>query len=265
MKNVKNPLKNLSFVIKNKMILEKIDRKWQVVSSSWKKNRSNEYHEQALNPKDALSIIFPDKSIDPEIFQNLENHLDAFISKIKKNEEKSIDFPHPLITALDKSTGRFLFSICYFSQPELIIETGVAYGFSSSYILLALNLLKKGKLISIDVLLRKEHKPEKFGIAIPTELKERQQLIIGKSTEELKKILQGDIKIDIFMHDSLHTYKYMMEEFQIAWPFIKKHGFLVSDDVSDNNAFLDFSENVRRKPIIIFDEIKKTYFGLIQK
>ena len=67
------------------------------------------------------------------------------------------------------------------------------------------------------------------------------------------------------MHDSLHTYKYMMEEFQIAWPFIKKHGFLVSDDVSDNNAFLDFSETVRRKPIIIFDEIKKTYFGLIQK
>jgi len=256
---------NLSFVIKNKMILEKIDRKWQVVSSRWKKSRLREYREQSLNPKDALSILFPSKSVDPEIFQNLENHLDDFTSKVKNSEEKSIDFPHPMITALHKSTGRFLFSICYFSEPELVIETGVAYGFSSSYILLALSLLKKGKLISIDVLLRKEHSPEKFGIAIPSELKKRQQLIIGKSTEELKKLLKEDTKIDIFMHDSLHTYKYMMEEFHIAWPFIKNQGFLVSDDVSDNNAFLDFSEKVGKKPIIIFDEIKKTYFGLIQK
>jgi len=125
--------------------------------------------------------------------------------------------------------------------------------------------LKKGKLISIDVLLRKEHRPEKFGIAIPSELKKRHQLIIGKSTKELKKLLQGDTKIDIFLHDSLHNYKYMMEEFQIAWPFIKNNGFLLSDDVSDNDAFLDFSENVGRKPIIIFEEIRKTYFGLIQK
>jgi len=262
---IKNHFKNVSFVIKNKMILEKMDRKWQNISSRWKKNRLNEIHEQALNPKDALSIIFPGKSVDPKIFHNLENHLDNFISKVKNNEENSLDFPYPLITALPKNISRFLFSICFFSQPELIIETGVAYGFSSSYILLALSLLKKGKLISIDVLLRNEHRPEKFGIAIPSELKKRQQLIIGKSTEELKKLLQEDTKIDIFLHDSLHTYKYMMEEYQIAWTFIKNHGFLVSDDVSDNNAFLDFSEKVGRKPIIIFDEIKKSYFGLIQK
>ncbi len=262
---IKNHFKNIPFVIKNKMILEKMDRKWQNVSSRWKKTRLNEYHEQVLTPHDALSKIFPGKFVDPKIFQNLENHLDDFISKVKKNEGNSLDFPFPSITALDKSSSRFLFSICYFSQPELIIETGVAYGFSSSYILLALSLLKKGKLISIDVLLRKEHQPEKFGMAIPSELKERQQLILGKSTDELKKLLQEDTQIDIFLHDSYHTYKYMMEELQIAWPFIKNHGFLLSDDVSDNNAFLDFSENVDRKPIIIFDELKKTYFGLIQK
>ena len=145
----------------------------------------------------------------------------------------------------------------------MIVETGVANGFSSSYLLLALNKLKKGKLISIDGIFMPWHTKEKIGEAIPTELRNLHELIIeNNSSSKLKKILRKVGKIDIFIHDSDHTYSQMMKEYCLAWPHIKEGGFLISDDVNENDAFLDFANKFNHKPFIISGD-KNSNNGLI--
>ena len=43
----------------------------------------------------------------------------------------------------------------------------------------------------------------------------------------------------------------MLLEFQTAWPFIKNNGFLLSDDIGDNNAFLEFYLANEGHPILL--------------
>lgn len=81
----------------------------------------------------------------------------------------------------------------------------------------------------------------------------------------MKKILKRHKKIDVFMHDSLHTYSHMMAEFKIAWPQIKKEGFLISDDVAFNDSFLEFAKKVKKVPIIISRGAGLGFFGVLRK
>ncbi len=56
----------------------------------------------------------------------------------------------------------------------------------------------------------------------------------------------------------------MMKEFKIAWPMIKKDGFLLSDDVAMHDAFLEFADQIKTIPIVVEEE-NGNYFGIIQK
>jgi hypothetical protein len=68
---------------------------------------------------------------------------------------------------------------------------------------------------------------------------------------ELPRLLKDLDSIDVFFHDSLHTYEHMMFEFKTAWPKIKKNGILISDDIHLNNSFIDFCKAVKCKPVIL--------------
>ena len=105
-----------------------------------------------------------------------------------------------------------------------------------------------------------------IGNAIPSKIQDRWKLIIGTSSEKLDELFQSLEKVDIFLHDSLHTYKNMLLEFQTAWPFIKNSGFLLSDDIIDNNAFLEFYLANKGHPILLENtENGKITMGIIRK
>ncbi len=60
----------------------------------------------------------------------------------------------------------------------------------------------------------------------------------------------NDLKeIDVFLHDSIHTYENMMFEYKTSWPYIKKGGILLSDLMPANSAFFDFCKHVNRQCI----------------
>ncbi len=52
---------------------------------------------------------------------------------------------------IGEQLGSFLYAIVRSLKPETVLETGVASGLASAYILLALRQNKKGKLYSIDL------------------------------------------------------------------------------------------------------------------
>ena len=126
-------------------------------------------------------------------------------------------------------------------NPEVIVETGVASGVSSSYLLLALQKNGRGILHSIelgDSRYLPSGKPP--GWIVPEWLKARWDLRIGDSRVLLPQLLQEIHEIDIFIHDSLHTYDQMLWEYRAAYPSIRPGGLLLSDDAAWNHAFPEF-------------------------
>jgi hypothetical protein len=70
-------------------------------------------------------------------------------------------------------------------------------------------------------------------------------------------------QIDIFYHDSDHSYVNQMLEYTLAWERIRTGGALVSDDVNWSNAFLDFCKKVGKAPYILADTEK--FCGVLYK
>ena len=75
---------------------------------------------------------------------------------------------------------------------------------------------------------------------IPHYLRHRWHLILGKSSEKLAPLFKNVVEIDIFLHDSDHSYQNMLWEFQTAWTYLKAGGLLLSHNIDYNDAFSDF-------------------------
>jgi len=130
-------------------------------------------------------------------------------------------------------------------QPKIIVETGVANGVSSAYLLLALQANGHGHLYSIG--LNEPHflpSGRSLGWVVPEELRSRWKLLVGNSQTILPGLLDEIGSTDIFIHDSLHTYEHMLWEFREAYPHLPPGGLLFSDDAQWNSAFLEFAIEV---------------------
>ncbi len=138
-------------------------------------------------------------------------------------------------------------------RPNVVVETGVAEGFSSWFILLAMEHNGHGVLHSVDLpnqdvelvpggARQTEVLPEgrETGFLVPEGLRGRWRLHLGDAKELLPQLLQTLGRIDIFLHDSLHTYDHMMFEYQAAWTYLREGGILLSDDTDLNSALPDF-------------------------
>jgi len=130
-------------------------------------------------------------------------------------------------------------------QPKIIVETGVANGVSSAYILLALQTNGGGTLYSIG-LNDPEYLPagKPLGWVVPQEFRSEWKLLVGDSRAILPGLLDELGSTDVFIHDSLHTYEHMFWEFRQAYPHLRSGGLLLSDDAKWNPAFLEFAREV---------------------
>jgi predicted O-methyltransferase YrrM len=72
-------------------------------------------------------------------------------------------------------------------------------------------------------------------------------LIPGKSSVKLVPLLKKLARIDIFLHDSEHSYQNMLWEFQTAWSYLKSGGLLLAHNIDTNDAFSDFGQDHRLK------------------
>jgi predicted O-methyltransferase YrrM len=133
-------------------------------------------------------------------------------------------------------------------RPEIVVETGVANGVSSSHILLALQKNERGVLHSVglnDPQYLPTGKP--LGWIVPESLKSRWNLLTGDSRVLLPSLLVKLGTIDIFIHDSLHTYDHMLWEYRTAFPYLRPGGLLFSDDAAWNPAFSEYCQEVAVK------------------
>jgi predicted O-methyltransferase YrrM len=163
--------------------------------------------------------------------QEFQNSIEEKRSVFGKIRPPFYDF------SIGTALGLVLYVICRRQKPDIVVETGVASGVSSSYILCALEQNKRGQLYSIDLPWWQENQS---GWLIPEYLRHRWHLIIGRSSEELAPLLRQVAEIDIFLHDSDHSYHNMLWEFQAAWRYLKAGGLLLAHNIDANEAFSDF-------------------------
>jgi hypothetical protein len=141
----------------------------------------------------------------------------------------------------DSLLGRFCHVAGRALKAKLIVETGVCYGVTSCYLLQALEENGSGVLHSIDLPPLSKSGDNYIGWLVPSELRKRWTLHRGTSRRQLPPLLRRLGQIDLFVHDSLHTYGNMKMEFTAAWHALRAGGMLISDDIEGNRAFLELA------------------------
>ena len=152
-------------------------------------------------------------------------------------DEALLNTPHnggPLL-------GRFCYGVARSLRPRTVVETGVCFGVTSACLLQALEVNRDGRLYSIDLPPLDENADDYVGWLVPGELRNRWTLHRGTSSRLLHPLLGRLGEIDLFVHDSSHTYRNMRMEFTRVWPTLRRGGVLISDDIEGNRAFLELA------------------------
>ena len=154
----------------------------------------------------------------------------------------------------------FLYWLVRNLNPKTIVQTGVCNGLSSAFMMLG--LVKNGAQGSLHVIdlppVFDSQDPawtvkgKVYGVVIPQgrssgwmvpdAYRDRFEVWNGDAKELLPKMVDRVDSIDLFYHDSDHTYNHMMFEFGEAKRKLNPGGLIVGDDISWNASVWDFAD-----------------------
>ena len=154
-----------------------------------------------------------------------------------------------------------LYAIIRKLRPTTVVETGVCNGLSSAIVLAALMRNASGHLYSIDLPeyadLRENDAQfwigkggavvpgnEQSGWLVPLKLRERWTLSLGKSSELLPELLGTVGDVDLFIHDSEHSFQNQLSEFRNAFNRLRSGGIIFASDINWSRAFDVFAKEV---------------------
>ena len=171
--------------------------------------------------------------------------------------------PFPLFHNGDFGLARLCYLLVRVTRPLTVVETGVCYGVTSAFLLQALRVNGTGCLHSIDLPPLARTGDEFVGRLIPEDLRPGWRLHRGRSAELLPHLASTLRQIDLFLHDSLHTYRNMCLEFEIVTPYLAPQAIVVADDVEGNTAFVDWVSRSRMAySAVLREHSKPTLLGL---
>jgi Methyltransferase domain len=175
----------------------------------------------------------------------------------------------------DAGLVRAIWCLTHHLRPENVVETGVAHGVTSRFILEALEKNKAGHLWSIDLPPIERFWQPHVGVAVGDRFRARWSYIKGPSRLRLPKLLSDLRQIDIFIHDSMHMERNVRFELDRAWARVRLGGALVVDDVDANWGFRTFTQSISGHQSMICEAEpirpdltrfnKKGLFGIILK
>jgi hypothetical protein len=142
----------------------------------------------------------------------------------------------------DAALVRAIWCLSRHRRPNTVVETGVAHGVTSRFILEALARNGRGHLWSIDRPPLEREWRKQVGIAVGGRFADRWSYISGSSRRHLPRLLARLGRIDLFIHDSLHSERNVRFELDHAWPALNVGGGIVVDDVDANGGFRAFTE-----------------------
>jgi predicted O-methyltransferase YrrM len=157
-----------------------------------------------------------------------------------------------------------LYAAAVLSGARRIVETGVAYGWSSLALLAALEKKQDGRLASVDMPYPKMNNEEWVGVAVPERLRSHWILVRKPDRYGLPTAISAlGGTIDLCHYDSDKSYHGRKYGYQLMWQALRSGGLFISDDIQDNLAFREFVE-ARQVPFAITASQGK-YVGMARK
>jgi predicted O-methyltransferase YrrM len=159
--------------------------------------------------------------------------------------------------------AQFLYWAVRQIKPRTIVQTGVSNGLSSAFIMLALAKNgPEGRLHLIDMpyifdpgdpewtrqgALHGVVIPEgkSSGWLIPDIYRDRVEAEVGDAKVLLPPLVDRLSSIEMFFHDSDHTYDHMTFEFEQVRRKLSANSVVVADDISWNQSLWDFADKYR--------------------
>lgn len=175
---------------------------------------------------------------EPEL-QAIEREVSAGIVAIPK------DAPLPAVHVADLGLARLCYALCRALRPRVVVETGVAYGTTSAFILQALERNGEGTLDSVDRPPPIPGAAACVGTLVPPRLRPRWRLHHGASGRLLPPLVARLPRVDLFLHDSRHTYRNILAELRTVTPRLAPGGVVLADDVERNRAFAAWAHGAR--------------------
>jgi Methyltransferase domain len=120
-------------------------------------------------------------------------------------------------------------------QPDHVVETGTQLGLGSCAIAAALLRNGHGGLTTIDI------DPEAGYL-----ISEPWASVIDRRIDDSIKVLAGLRDVDMFIHDSLHTYDYETRELTAVEPSLRADAIILSDNAHESTALSDWAERSSR-------------------
>jgi hypothetical protein len=124
-----------------------------------------------------------------------------------------------------------------------------------------------GHLWSIDLApLMQRGLAQETGAAVRAGLRHRWTLLIGSSRHVLPRLLCGLPRVDLFVHDSMHTTRNLRFELDRVWPVLRPGGAALVDDVEKNRATAEFlSDHAAVRSVICSAEDGQALIGVLTK
>jgi predicted O-methyltransferase YrrM len=166
----------------------------------------------------------------------------------------------------DAGFVRVIWCLIRHLRPVNGVETGVAHGITSRFILEALETMGAGRLWSIDLPPLNPTTRQEAGVAVlqtgvPAD---RWTYIAGTSRRRPLALLSRLGRIDLFNHDSMPSYRNVMFELECAWRYLSAGGVIVVDDIDVDPAFDTFSgclQPCRRSQFLMPSGTRGYYIG----
>ncbi len=224
---------------------------------------------------------FESKRIDRKVLTSWLNQnkidLSKYLKKIdnelwaeSKNESEKIDdMGNKKLQKLNLKLGGganllLLYFLVRKIKPKIVIETGVAAGFSSLSILTAMKKNNYGCLYSSDFPYFRIKNPEKYiGYIIDEKFKNWKLFIEGDDLNLPIILNQIEGKIDIFHYDSDKTFSGKKNTYELIKPYLGNKSLLIFDDIQDDGFFKVFVEKFDFNYKIF--KSKGKYIGLASK
>lgn len=223
-------------------------------------------------PLDALETLL---NIDRQRLEELwrEPALERRLHQL----EAWLDAPDP--TGASRASGAAFLEVLYVVtrhlRPEVVVETGVSRGFSSTVLLQALEINGTGQLYGTNLPAFRPGEEDTTGSAVPGDLaaSDRWHREIGPDRRVLPPLLEEIGPVDLFHYDSDKSYEGMRWTLEHAWAYLRPGAVLIFDDADSNDAFVEFAEGLGLKPRFVakptrrsvYRWSKKYYVGLLRK
>jgi predicted O-methyltransferase YrrM len=127
-------------------------------------------------------------------------------------------------------------------RPTIVVETGVGHGVTTRVILEVLARNGKGHLWSIDVPPLLRHAlADQTAAMVRASCMKHWTFVRGSSRRRLSGLLAHVRYVDVLLHDSFHTARNLLFEWETTFPRLRRPGVLIADDVHRNAALAQFT------------------------